>query len=775
MNKRIIEAITLLVLMFSGVGIAGVKNIAHRGGSQLAPENTRSAFLNAVALSADYLELDIQLSSDDSMMIMHDNTVDRTTNGTGFVSNLTYAQLRVLDAGSKFSAAFAGEKIPTFSEVLEIAKNSKTNIGIVAEIKTTNATAVQKTVAMIQKYGMQSRMIVSSFDINQIAAVKTLDSTINVQLFASAQETIVDQIKNIHGAWIGSNIATKYLIDYAHSKGILFNIWTINGASQMISFIDMGVDGITTDDPKTLKVVSDSTAPSDVTLNTATVNQTKITISWNPATDAESGIVGYEIYRGTSSAPTTLHASVGDTTQFVDETFIEGTKLYYRVKAKNLAQLKSANYSNELSATTEIDNVKPELAFVTSYGDTSTVYVEYSERVDSTSATTSANYSIDKSVTVLRAVIGLDQKTIMLTTTKLSDTLYTINVKNVKDKAAASNTIVSRDQKFIHLNLHPHAVAYYALDNFSVSGTDALVVDASTNANNGAMKNGVALSEGFTGNGLQFDGVDDYVQFSSSPSFDIGANAVTVSLWTILHYLPNELPSGFGPLFDSETDNYVLYEDRGNNQLRFKVTTTGGAARPGIASSDLKKGEWIHIVGVYDGTNAMIYLNGVLKASLPLNGSIQPGQAATLGKNGSSYFSGKIDNVLVLNKVLSGAEVAELYKIAKTKTLTARLNDVETQSPSSFFLSQNYPNPFNPITTISFGVPYSSTVIISIYDILGRKISTIADKQFSPGFHTVPFNGTSLASGMYLYRMTSQALSGDQQEYENTKKLLLMK
>lgn len=80
---------------------------------------------------------------------------------------------------------------------------------------------------------------------------------------------------------------------------------------------------------------------------------------------------------------------------------------------------------------------------------------------------------------------------------------------------------------------------------------------------------------------MEFDGVDDFVQFQNSPSFNISGSAVTVSVWAKLAYLPLQLTQPFGPLFDAEGDQFVLYEDRGNNELRFKVATSVTAERPG--------------------------------------------------------------------------------------------------------------------------------------------------------------------------------------------------
>jgi hypothetical protein len=95
--------------------------------------------------------------------------------------------------------------------------------------------------------------------------------------------------------------------------------------------------------------------------------------------------------------------------------------------------------------------------------------------------------------------------------------------------------------------------------------------------------------------------------------------------------------------------------------------------------------------------------------------------------------------------------------------------------PKVFSLNQNYPNPFNPTTNIMFGVPQNSSVKIAIYDMLGREVATLVDANYTAGYYTVPFNASKLASGMYIYRMSSQSLSGDQKMFSSTKKLMLVK
>jgi glycerophosphoryl diester phosphodiesterase len=685
--NRTLHTILLLTLSLYCIQInARVKVIAHRGGSSMAPENTLAAFGKAIQIKADYFELDIQVTSDDSLVIMHDETVNRTTSGSGAVSSMTYAQIRALDAGAWFGASFAGEKVPSFSEALQLAKNDPNGIGVIAEIKASTATIVEKTVKMIQDYKMTSRVVVSSFDFNQIAKVKTLDPAIRVQLFATATNSLIDQVAGINGEWIGSSgSVTADLLNYSHSKGVLFNSWTINTASQMSPLILLGVDAITTDYPAVLQGLTDTTNPGDVTLNTPIVNETKIKLTWLAAVDPESGISGYEIYRDVTPAPTKLLVSLGGVMEYVDATNTENKTYYYRAKAINGMGLKSLNYSNEVSAKTGGDTTKPAVSFVSSVCDTSNVVIEFSEAVDKTTAETKTNYTINKSVTVLAAKQTVNLKSVMLTTTRLTDTTYTLNIKNVKDMAAVPNVMPTTNIIFQHKSSPANMIAYYKMDELIYGAADTTLADNSGTGNNGVVKNGTALSEGLVGNGLKFDGADDYVQFSPSPSFDINGPAVSVTAWVKLDYLPADMPYGFGPIFDSDSDEYNLYEDKANNELRFKITTASYAAeRPGIPGSALKTGEWIHLAGVYNGSQAQIYMNGVLKDSHPLTGNVKSGQAAMLGKstvNGTpTFFKGSMDNIQVFNRALSASEVEDMYKSFRTAGVDPRPTDVAITS-----------------------------------------------------------------------------------------------
>lgn len=696
--------------------------IAHRGGAILAPENTMAAFKKAIEVRADYFELDVFFSSDDSIMVMHDQTLDRTTTGSGKIELMTYNQLRQFDAGSKFSPAFKDEKIPTLWEALSLAKNSANNIQVVIEIKTSNPNMPGQVVAMVKKMNLQKRVIVAAFSFAAISEVKKLDSSIRVMHFVSPATTAsINSLKSIGGEWLGAGgTCTKEMVDYAHANGIYYNRWTINGISDMQSSISLGVDAITTDDPKTLISVMDQTPPTNVVLSTAEVSETDVVLKWEAAQDMESGVAGYNIYRGEKAGATVFLAKTRNVTEYVDKTNASSKTYYYRVKAFNPSGLISVDYSNEISATTTNDITAPKITHVTSKGTGNTIVIGFNEMIDQTSAETIQNYSVNNNITIEKAELSADQHSVILTTSKLSAQSYKLNVKNIKDKSASANVMAAVSLEFKHSNIKEGAVAIYTLDSFSKQNNEDYIMDETSNNNDAKVKNGVQLSAGVLGNGIKFDGVDDYVQISSSPSLNINTNAVTVSLWVNMAYLPSELPVSYGPVFDSDGDQYVLYADKANNELRFKVTTSNGAERPGIKSSDLVAGEWVHIAGVYDGNNAMIYLNGEKKDSHALTGTVAANQIAYLARNGSSttYFKGSMDQIEIYNRALTGEEILNNYQNCKDKAVVVNTTSTEKLTEQSELII--YPNPTEGKLNIRIPDGFNKHCLVRIFDISGR-------------------------------------------------------
>ncbi len=754
MHRKQIALFALIVVSFFSQIRSETKVIAHRGASSVAPENTLAAFKKAAEFRADYFELDVYFSKDDSLVVIHDKSVNRTTDGSGFVSLLTFAQLRELDAGSWFDEQFAGEKIPTLKEALLVGKEN--DVKVCVEIKASAPGIVEKVVDLIEKLNMESRVIIFSFNFEQISLAKQLNPAIPVlYLFEVMSTEKIDKAKGIDAQAVGAGgVADPDLIDYAHQNNIEVWRWTVNSAAEMSEMIALNIDGIITNYPQLLRaILEDVSPPSDVAAEEATVSGTSIALKWQPAVDPESGIAGYEIYRDTTADAAALLASVGNTTTFTDETFQEATTFYYRIKAVNYAGLKSDNFSNAVFATTENDAQPPEIINVIASGEATTLYIEFSERINEAMATDISNYEIDNSATVDSATLALNGKTVVLRTSELSEgVLYQVVVKHIKDLARVPNAANDLTAEFRHHGFPSGLIAAWSMDE----GVGETIRDISGNDNTGVLYNGVAWTEGKLANGLYFDGKDDYVQLPNSESLNVNNDAVTLSAWVKLEVLPSEMSGSYGPIYDSDQDCYVLYEDRGNGELRFKVTTTSGAERPGIKESDLPLNEWLHIVGVYDGSQAMIYMNGALMDSHGgLSGQVKTGQVARLGENINSYFKGAIDNVQVYNRALSEEEIGLVYSGVKTLIEKKEQRD---RVAVDFQLQQNYPNPFNPSTTIQYRLPAATFVELSIFNSLGKEIRRLIEGEKPAGEYEATWDGRDqrgrqAPSGVYFYRL----------------------
>ncbi|MBN1125146.1 MAG: hypothetical protein JXA82_09065 [Sedimentisphaerales bacterium] len=221
--------------------------VAHRGYSQLAPENTLAS-CNAARGYADMVEFDVRSSLDQWLVLMHDASVDRTTSGTGSIPDLTLADLRALDAGSWFSTEFTGERIPTMSEALLAILPD-----MVPFIERKTGTAAQY-LEVLRALRCANDVIVISFDWAFLAELETSDSTIITGALGS--DTLAnDAINNIRSLgidfidWEHSTITANEL-NMVHAAGLELWVWTVNNAARMQELLDLGIDGITTDNPE---------------------------------------------------------------------------------------------------------------------------------------------------------------------------------------------------------------------------------------------------------------------------------------------------------------------------------------------------------------------------------------------------------------------------------------------------------------------------------------------------------------------------------------------
>ena len=220
-------------------------NLAHRGFSGRYPENTMLAFEKAVEAGCDGIELDVHLSADGELVIIHDEWVDRTTNGTGTVKDMTLQELRELDASGLFPGQYGINRIPTLKEYFDLAEGTGilTNI----ELKTSVFTypgIEEKTLAMIDRYGLRSRIVISSFNHYSVLHMQALapDMTYGFleesRLIDTPGYTSSHHVQAVHPEF---HMVDEEFMASANSHGIAVNVWTVNTAEEMREMAALGV------------------------------------------------------------------------------------------------------------------------------------------------------------------------------------------------------------------------------------------------------------------------------------------------------------------------------------------------------------------------------------------------------------------------------------------------------------------------------------------------------------------------------------------------------
>lgn len=226
---------------------------AHRGFSGAAPENTLSAFQKALKLPIEGIEFDVHLSKDDKAVVIHDETLERTTNGKGWIKDFTYDQLKKLDAGSWFGRKFAGERIPLLEEVLDLVKKSGCLINIELKTSIIRYTGIEKIVnGIVKKIDLEKRVIISSFNHSSVKEFKEINPQISTavliekELYKPADYFRKLGVQMVHSLYEKTG---KGFVDYLKGNGFGVRCYTINTMEQMQRVKNLGIDGIFTNYP----------------------------------------------------------------------------------------------------------------------------------------------------------------------------------------------------------------------------------------------------------------------------------------------------------------------------------------------------------------------------------------------------------------------------------------------------------------------------------------------------------------------------------------------
>ena len=236
--------------------------IAHRGASRLAPENTIAAFNLAVELGADAVELDAMLTADGIPVVIHDQTLERSTNGSGKVSSKTAKEICRLNSVAQAYSEYSGEKVPTLEEVF-IAVGRKILINV--EIKNLSSpfdNLVETVIGLVQDMDLSRRVLLSSFNPLALIQAKRISPEIRRAALIGGGPRIIrgfmEMATDYSALHPEVSLVSQNLINKHHASGRIVNVWTVNDEVEMMRLLAMGVDGLITDVPKMARKVIES-------------------------------------------------------------------------------------------------------------------------------------------------------------------------------------------------------------------------------------------------------------------------------------------------------------------------------------------------------------------------------------------------------------------------------------------------------------------------------------------------------------------------------------
>ena len=232
-----------------------IEIIAHRGYSSVFPENTLASFAGALDIGVDYIELDVQLSKDGEVVILHDDSLQRTTGVEGTTADFTCEELKELDAGSWFDASFAGEKLPTLREALELIKNTECRVYLELKDIGEKEGFEEAVLEIVNECGMTEQCVFASFRYEYLEHFKELDENLQVLYNTSSENTNLPEEFPADYYGLSVKIITQEHVNAIHEAGGKVYVWTVNTPEQMREMQAMGVDGIVTNYSGVAKVI----------------------------------------------------------------------------------------------------------------------------------------------------------------------------------------------------------------------------------------------------------------------------------------------------------------------------------------------------------------------------------------------------------------------------------------------------------------------------------------------------------------------------------------
>ncbi|MGA9364840.1 MAG: LamG-like jellyroll fold domain-containing protein [Bacteroidota bacterium] len=505
---------------------------------------------------------------------------------------------------------------------------------------------------------------------------------------------------------------------------------------------------------------------------------TSPTLSWNASARATS----YQLQVSTNSdfSTTVLNQSGITSTSYTVSGLANNTTYYWRVNATNTGG------TSEYSAVWSFTTVLPAPVLATPANGATGIATNPTLTWNASSGATSYRVQVSTKSTFESTIA--DQSGITTTSYALSglatNTSYYwhVNATNSGGTSAYSTT-----SSFTTVTALPGLVASYAFSE----GTGTTTADSSGNQLTGTISGASWTTQGKYGNALSFNGTGSYVNLYNPTQLCL-TGSMTLCAWINA----SAYPVGDGTIIakSTSTAGWQLKTTSGQGAFIFAIAVSPNSTSITQRNSNTVGclNTWYHVAGVYNGwpraldifVNGVLY-NGNLAGTIPTtqyNSSVNVYIGKRFG-SGNHYFSGIIDQVHVYNRALTSTEIQTDMNSwscgspsaawipgsgSENASALAVMAGRESEIPSEYRLEQNFPNPFNPSTVFEFALPKQTHVKLEMFNLLGERVAAVVDETLSAGYYSVPFNGVSLATGVYFYRMQTD-------DFVQTKKLLILK
>lgn len=236
-------------------------NVAHRGFSAVAPENTLAAFEKGLEAGANMLEMDVMLTGDNHVIVFHDFRLSRTTNGTGLVKKTSFTNIRALDAGNWFSHKYRMERVPLLDEVLDLAKGKiRLNIEMKHRSRNDVTVLVERCLRIVERHRMNDEVLFSSFNLETLRHLHYRSPHLR---FAPLYRHNLNPTPrsfplqhNAQGVVLNHLFLNRTTVERFHGRGMMVFVYTVNNPGKIEKMIRMGVDGIVSDNPSLVNSIA---------------------------------------------------------------------------------------------------------------------------------------------------------------------------------------------------------------------------------------------------------------------------------------------------------------------------------------------------------------------------------------------------------------------------------------------------------------------------------------------------------------------------------------